>query len=81
MKQGLRWKRHVDHLRECNSSYQCNNIIDNAFMMLSPQTRKEPHFLQEELITESWYPTRNRRPPERLTYKDHVTPTANWGRK
>ena len=41
-------------------------------MMLPSQPRtEEPQIVQEE----SRYPTHNRRPPERLTYYDHVTPT------
>ena len=53
--------------------YPPNNVMDDAFMMLPSQPRTEaPQLVQEE----SRYPTRNRRPPERLTYYDHVTPTA-----
>lgn len=51
--------------------------MDDAFMMLQSQTRtEEPQFVQEQLDTEPQYPTCNHRPPERLTYHDHVIPTA-----
>ena len=73
LKQGLCWKRHIDHLRKWNGSYPPNNVMDDAFMMLPSQPRTEaPQLVQEE----SRYPTHNRRPPERLTYYDHVTPKA-----
>ena len=37
LKQGLRWTRHIDHLRKWNGSYQPNTIVDDAFMMLPSQ--------------------------------------------
>ena len=41
LKQGLRWKRHIDHLRKWNGSYPPNNVMDDAFMMLPSQPRTE----------------------------------------
>ena len=41
-KQGIRWKHHIDHLREWNNSSQPNNVTGDAFnyVAITDQNRR-----------------------------------------
>ena len=52
VKQGLHWKLQIDHLREWNCSYQPNNVMDDAFMMLPSQIRTEELQFNQKRISD-----------------------------